>query len=146
MIFLDNYAAFDGWNGKRNVNVNRNGNDWNDNWLLAGVRNLLHFSLYLNKLGEFSFSNFPCQPPNILPTSSNFKDNSLYFLVSISLFSQPTNKSIFIVSNFLIANFRNGNLSCLFKKTDADTASNNSTNKTSIFRPKECLCGFGISL
>ena len=38
------YATFNRWNDKRKVNVNRNDNDWNDNWWFAGVRNSLHFS------------------------------------------------------------------------------------------------------
>ena len=38
------YATFNRWNDERNVNVNRNDNDWNDNWKFAGVRNSLHFS------------------------------------------------------------------------------------------------------
>jgi hypothetical protein len=34
-------AAFNRWNDdERNVNVNRNDNDWNDNWLFAGLANL----------------------------------------------------------------------------------------------------------
>ncbi len=36
-----NSATFNHWNDERNVNVNRNDNDWNDNWLLAGRRNYL---------------------------------------------------------------------------------------------------------
>jgi hypothetical protein len=47
------YATFNRWNDKRKVNVNRNDNDWNDNWWFAGVRNSLHFSPYF--LGEFCF-------------------------------------------------------------------------------------------
>lgn len=39
-----NGAAFNRWNDERNVNVNRNDNDWNDNWWFAGLRNSLHFS------------------------------------------------------------------------------------------------------
>jgi len=46
-------AAFNRWNDERNVNVNRNDNDWNDNWWFAGLRNLLHFSPVL--MGEFCF-------------------------------------------------------------------------------------------
>lgn len=38
-IFYTNYAAFNRWNDKRKVNVNRNDNDWNDNWWFGGVRN-----------------------------------------------------------------------------------------------------------
>ncbi len=37
------YATFNDWNGERNVNVNRNDNDWLDSWVFAGVRNLFHF-------------------------------------------------------------------------------------------------------
>ena len=37
-------AAFNRWNDERNVNVNRNSNDWNDNWWFAGLRNSLHFT------------------------------------------------------------------------------------------------------
>lgn len=36
-------AAFKSWNDERNVNVNRNDNDWNDNWWFAGSRNSPHF-------------------------------------------------------------------------------------------------------
>lgn len=48
------YATFNRWNDERNVNVNRNDNDWNDNWSFAGVRNSLHFSL---ATGEFCFAS-----------------------------------------------------------------------------------------
>jgi len=38
-------ATFNRWNDdERNVNVNRNNNDWNDNWWFAGVRNSLYFT------------------------------------------------------------------------------------------------------
>ena len=36
-------TAFNRWNDERNVNVNRNDNDWNDNWWFAGLRYSLHF-------------------------------------------------------------------------------------------------------
>ena len=64
-------AAFNRWNDERNVNVNRNDNDWNDNWWFAGVRNSLHFS-FVFWAGEFCFFNCPCQPPSHFPTSSTF--------------------------------------------------------------------------
>ena len=32
-------VAFNRWNDERKVNVNRNDNDWNDNWWFGGVRN-----------------------------------------------------------------------------------------------------------
>lgn len=34
-----NSSAFNRWNDERIVNVNRNDNDWNDNWWFAGRRN-----------------------------------------------------------------------------------------------------------
>ena len=43
---LHNIAAFNHWNDdERNVNVNRNENDWNDNWWFAGSQ--FSFSLPL---------------------------------------------------------------------------------------------------
>lgn len=36
---LHDSATFNRWNDERNVNVNRNDNDWNDNWSFAGRRN-----------------------------------------------------------------------------------------------------------
>ena len=41
---LYNFATFNRWNGDRNVNVNRNNNDWNDNWWFAGRRYSFYFS------------------------------------------------------------------------------------------------------
>lgn len=38
---LYNFATFNLWNDDRNVNVNRNDNDWNDNWWFAGLRKSL---------------------------------------------------------------------------------------------------------
>jgi hypothetical protein len=35
---LYNFVTFNRWNDDRNVNVNRNDNDWNDNWWFAGLR------------------------------------------------------------------------------------------------------------
>lgn len=37
------YLTFNRWNDKRNVNCNRNDNDWNDNWWLSGVPQLSSF-------------------------------------------------------------------------------------------------------
>jgi hypothetical protein len=39
MAIRTTYLTFNKWNGKRNVNCNRNDNNWNDNWWFAGVRN-----------------------------------------------------------------------------------------------------------
>ena len=46
-------SAFNRWNDERKVNVNRNDNDWNDNWWLAGLRKSFHFSPAI--VGEFCF-------------------------------------------------------------------------------------------
>jgi len=49
VTFYTILAAFNQWNDdERNVNVNRNDNDWNDNWWFAGVRNSLYFSALLH--------------------------------------------------------------------------------------------------
>jgi hypothetical protein len=47
------FATFNRWNDERKLNVNRNDNDWNDNWWFAGVRNSLYFSPA--RAGEFCF-------------------------------------------------------------------------------------------
>ena len=49
-------ATFNRWNDdERNVNVNRNDNDWNDNWWFAGLRNFLYFSPAQIISGQESF-------------------------------------------------------------------------------------------
>lgn len=45
-------STFNRWNDERNVNVNQNDNDWNDNWWFGGC-NPLHFSPVFT--GEFCF-------------------------------------------------------------------------------------------
>lgn len=42
--FAHTAAAFNRWNDERNVNVNRNDNEWNDNWWFAGRRYCLHYA------------------------------------------------------------------------------------------------------
>jgi hypothetical protein len=37
------YATFNRWNDERNVNVNRNDNDWDDDWSFAGVPKFFSF-------------------------------------------------------------------------------------------------------
>ena len=50
-VFCVIVAAFNQWNDdERNVNVNRNKNDWNDNWWFGGVRKSLYFP-HLFKVG-----------------------------------------------------------------------------------------------
>lgn len=48
----DCYATFDRWNDERVVSVNRNDNDWNDNWSFAGVPKLVSF---LTRFGGVEF-------------------------------------------------------------------------------------------
>ena len=50
------FATFNRWNDERKLNVNRNDNDWNDNWWFAGVRNSLYFSSA--RAGEFFIPSF----------------------------------------------------------------------------------------
>ncbi|MCC6323712.1 hypothetical protein IT400_02880 [Candidatus Nomurabacteria bacterium] len=37
------FSTFNRNSDERNVNVNCNNNEWNDNWWFGGVRNSLHF-------------------------------------------------------------------------------------------------------
>lgn len=108
----------------------------------GGFRKSLHFSLDLVS-GEFCFKSCdiicPCQPPSILPISSIRTERVIYFLLSIDFVSHKTISSIFIVSTFLVANLIQGVFSFLLKKVATDTASIVSTNKLSIFWPKEFL-------
>ena len=46
-----NMIAFNRWNDERNVNVNRNDNDWDDHWWFAGFRNSLCFLAQASPLG-----------------------------------------------------------------------------------------------
>jgi len=65
---------------------------------------LPQLSLFLSHFwGEFSFNNFPYQPPRFLPTSFSFSDKAIYFLLSKDLVSQSIIKNILSVSIFLIA-------------------------------------------
>jgi len=90
------------WNDERDVNVNRNDNDWNDNWWFAGRRNLLHFSPGFLP-GEFCLKSWPLQPPSILPISFSGVETVMYALLWIDFVSHKTMSSIFKVSSFLIA-------------------------------------------
>lgn len=95
------YATFNRWNDERNVNVNRNDNDWNDNWSFAGVRNSLHFSPRSRGV-EFR-ANCPCHPPNIFPISSSCTDRAAYFFVSSDLLSQSIRHNNLTVSSLRTA-------------------------------------------
>src|SRR3989339_41723 len=91
MVFYTNYATFNRWDDERNVNVNRNDNDWNDNWWFAGVRNSLYFPL---SRVFFYFTAF-IHPPSILPISFNFSESFIYFLLSSDFISQESCKKYF---------------------------------------------------
>lgn len=102
-------AAFNQWNDdESDVNVDRNDDDWNDNWWFGGVRNFFHFSPYL---GEFCLMICPHQPPRFLPISSSFRDRVIYFLLSKDFVSQRIIKNIFNVSTFLVAKRTYGSFS-----------------------------------
>ncbi len=140
-----NFVAINRWNGKRKVNVNRNDDNWNANYLFPGVRNSFHFSPAC--AGEFCFRllfcNCPLQPPSILPISSSFIDKAIYFLLSIDLASHNTIKSIFTVSVFRMASLTHGCFSSRGRKVAMEIASIISTKIVSIFWPSEYLCIFG---
>ena len=51
-------------------------------------------------LGEFCFSSWPLQPPNILPISSSGADKVPYFLLSKDFVCHKTISSILSASNF----------------------------------------------
>jgi len=120
-------AAFNRWNDERNVNVNRNDNDWNDDWFLAGLRNSHYFSPAF--AGEFCFWSCPCQPPNILPISLSGDESAMYFLVSSDPFSHATMQSILRVSSFRMANRTKGRFSSRERKLAAAIASMHSTKR-----------------
>jgi len=65
------FATFNRWNDERKVNVNRNENDWNDDWWFAGVRKSLRIPprLTQGRGGVVCICFF--QPPSILPTSAS---------------------------------------------------------------------------
>ncbi len=136
------WPAFNRWNDKPNVNVNRNDNDWNDNWWFAGVRNSLHFSPAL-PVGEFCLISCPLQPPSILPISFKLFERLIYFLSSSDLVSQRIMRNTLIVSTFLSAKRTYGSFSCRERKAAVTMASTASTKIVSIRCPNECRCVFG---
>ncbi len=104
------------WNdGKRNVNVNRNDNDWNDNWWGCGVRKSFHFSPgFLS--GEFCFMSCPCQPPSCLPAEVKGSDKAIYFLVSNALISHSIYARNFKTSREIMDFLTKGCFSCFSRK------------------------------
>lgn len=133
------FATFNRFNDERNVNVNCNDNDWNDNWWFAGVRNSLYFSPNNYCLGEFCFVSCPFQPPSILPITFIFSDSEIYFLLSSDFVSQSTIKSIFIVSILRIARRTYGAFSSFVRKLAMEMASIASIKSVSIFCPSVYL-------
>ena len=140
------------FNVKRNDNGELwlNGNNghpdnfWNaDNRFVFLCRNSFHFSSAL--AGEFcllkicweDLASCPFHPPSILPISSNFKDKAIYFLVSNDFASHKTSRRTLRVSIFLMARRTYGALSTGDKNEALATVSIVSTNKLSIFKPKE---------
>lgn len=136
-------TAFNQWNDdERNVNVNRNDNDWNDNWWFAGVRDSLHFSPRASGV-EFLIS-CPFQPPSILPTSSSGMESAAYFFVSSDFVSQSIKRKIFNVSSFRIASRTHGCFSVLGRNPALATASISATNSLSILFPSVYRWVFGM--
>ena len=129
MVFYTNYATFNRWNDERNVNVNRNDNDWNDNWWFAGVRNSLYFSSASAE--EFCLASCPAQPPSILPTSSIFVESTIYFLSRSDLVSHNSISNTLSVSSLRIARDTKCSFLSLGENAAPATASTVSINKIS---------------
>ena len=124
------------------VNWNWLDNNFNSNNPALRFGNSFHFSLAF-VAGEFCFASCPLQPQSIFPISSTLRDKATYFLLSIDFASHKTIKSILSVSVFLIASRTHGSFSSLDKKVAMEIASMTSTNKVSIFCPRENLWSFG---
>ncbi len=125
--------AFNQWNDdERNVNVNRNDNDWNDNWWFAGLRNFLYISAFL---AEFYLTVF-IQPPSILPISSNFSDRRIYFLLSRDFISQAICRKNLSRSSFTELLFRKISFSVLLEYVALIIFSMASKKSESILFPK----------
>ena len=136
--FTHCYLTFNRWNDDRNVNCNRNDNDWNDNWFLSGVpasRNSLHFSPVPRGMGEFCFVSCPFQPPSILPTSSSFEESNTYCLFCNDLASHRTISNSFAVSSLRMASRTHGAFSPRGRKAAYAVDSIISTSSESIFPP-----------
>ena len=129
----DCYATFNRWNDERNVNVNRNDNDWNDNWWFAGLRNSLHFSPAL--VGEFCFWSCPCQPPSIFPTSSSGTESAMYRLSRRDFVSHRIKSRTLSVSSFRIARRTHGIFSLRGRNAAPETASIISIKRASTLAP-----------
>ena len=133
-----NTAVFNQWNDERNVNVNRNDNDWNDNWWFAGVSNYTFFSLVRTPAsGEFCFESCPCHPPSILPASSSFSDSAIYFFASSDFVSHRIMSSTWRVSVLRMASRTNGSFSSRPRNAALASASIASMNNRLIFPPSE---------
>jgi hypothetical protein len=129
------YAILNVNGDKRNVNVNDDHPDdkWNDNY-----RVLVRESLYPPpKFGGVSFINCFCQPPSILPTSTNGAETAENFLLSIAFSSQAICKKNFKVSSFIDALSMITAFCSLGENPAVRISSASSINKLLIFSPKE---------
>jgi len=90
-------------NGRKlNAHYDNPGNRWNRKNGFAFLVQLIS-SFLSHLLREFCFVSCPDQPPRFLPTSSNFNERAMYFLLSNDFVSQSNIKNTLSVSNFLIA-------------------------------------------
>src|SRR3989344_2671103 len=126
-------ATFNRWNDERKLNVNRNDNDWNDNWWFAGVRNSLYFSSASAE--EFCFCSCPAQPPSILPMSSSCVERAIYFLSRSDFVSHKIISNNAKVFSFRIASTTGRTFLSRGKNAAPDTASIVSINRASILSP-----------
>lgn len=86
--------------------------------------------------GESFVSNPFFQPPSICPISSSASERTLYFLISISPFSQPICRKNFSRSSFPIATTRYCDLTAVFAYWAWKRISKVFKKSSSIFPPK----------
>src|SRR3989338_3392576 len=127
------FATFNRWDDERKLNVNRNDNDWNDNWWFAGVRNSLYFSSASAE--EFCFCSCPAQPPSILPMSSSCVERAIYFLSRSDFVSHKIISNSKRVFSFRIATATNSSFLSRGKNSAPEIASIMSINTASSLSP-----------
>src|SRR3989338_6053166 len=125
------FATFNRWNDERKLNVNRNDNDWNDNWWFAGVRNSLYFSALKRSFHLIDLIH----PPSIFPTSFNFSERFIYFLLSSDFISQATCRKNLRISNLTEALLRKISFSVFSEYPAFTIFSITSKKRSSIFCP-----------
>ncbi|TSC78180.1 MAG: hypothetical protein G01um101433_376 [Parcubacteria group bacterium Gr01-1014_33] len=123
------------WNkAKRNANLNRFDNEWNENYWFAFVRYSLHSPLFFGK-GGASFSTFFIHPPSILPISCKGSERAAYFLLSSSFNSHAIWRKNLSKSNLPLVLRSTGNFCDRGRELAINKSSSVSKNSVSTFAP-----------